>query len=147
MQPLRAEVAKLYFAPSRTIFRGVETFDREFILRVLNERPDLKWVITEVPEEAIWHITIETQFYIDQRVPDKSIGESYTHVYNYPFLTRLSYDHWMKRPEPRHAFADLIAYRRYILIKQLTKIEGKLFLVEGRGAGVLDVFELSEIVE
>lgn len=133
-------MAKLYFAVSETIPDGIHEFDRAFILKVLNEREDLKWDVTRSPEEAIWHITIETQFYIDQRVPDDSIGESHTHVQHLPFLTRLSYDHWNHRPNPQEAFEDVYAYRRYILIKQLTKLEHKPFLVEPIGADVLDVF-------
>lgn len=131
---------KLYFAISETIPDGIDPVDRAFILKILNERPDLKWTVTQTPEEADWHITIETQFYIDQRVPDEFIGESYTYVHQVPFLTRLSYDHWNRRPAPKEAFDDLYAYRRYILIKQLTKLERKPFLVERDGAAVLDVF-------
>lgn len=131
---------KLYFAISETIPEGIHPLDRAFILKILNERPDLKWTVTQTPEEADWHITIETQFYIDQRVPDESIGESYTYVHQYPFLTRLSFEHWNRRPAPKEAFDDLYAYRRYILIKQLTKLERKPFLVEPNGADVLDVF-------
>lgn len=131
---------KLYFAVSETIPEGIHPLDRTFILKILNERVDLKWVVTQKPEEADWHITIETQFFIDQRVADQSIGESYTYVHQYPFLTRLSYDHWNRRPKPTEAFEDLYAYRRYILIKQLTKLEKRPFLVEPIGARVLDVF-------
>ena len=131
---------KLYFAVSETIPEGIHDLDRAFILSILNERPDLKWVVTQKPEEADWHITIETQFFIDQRVPDDSIGESYTYVHQYPFLTRLSYEHWNRRPNPQEAFQDLYAYRRYIVIKQLTKLEQRPFLVEPDGADVLDVF-------
>lgn len=136
----RPTVAKLYFAKSETIDEGVHDLDRTFILNILNERGDLKWVITRVPEEAVWHITIETQFFIDQRVPDNSIGESYTYVHQFPFLTRLSFDHWNRRPNPQEAFQDLYAYRRYIIVKQLAKLERKPFLVEPHGADVLDVF-------
>ena len=135
---------KLYFAVSETIPEGVPDLDRAFILKILNEREDLKWVVTRVPEEADWHITIETQFFIDQRVPDNSIGESYTYVHQYPFLTRLSHDHWNRRPEPKEAFDDLYGYRRYILIKQLAHIEGKPFLIQPNGADVLDVFATEE---
>lgn len=137
-------VAKLYFAKSETIPEGVPDLDRAFILCILNEREELRWVLTRSPEEATWHITIETQFFIDQRVPDDSIGESYTYVHQFPFLTRLSYDHWNRRPEPKEAFIDLYAYRRYILIKQLTKLERKPFLMEPDGAAVLDVFASDE---
>lgn len=131
---------RLYFAVSETIPEGIHTLDREFILKILNERPDLKWAVTQKPEDADWHITIETQFYIDQRVPDDSIGESYTYVNQYPFLTRLSYDHWNRRPAPKEAFEDLCAYRRYIIVKQLTKMENRPFLYEPVGANVIDVF-------
>ena len=133
-------VAKLYFPPCETIPDGIDDLDRVFILKILNEREDLKWVATQKPEEAMWHICMETQFFIDQRVPDDSIGESYTYVRQYPFLTRLSYDHWNRRPNPAEAFEDLYAYRRYILIKQLTRLERKPFLVEAFGANVLDAF-------
>lgn len=139
-----ASIAKLYFAKSETIPEGVLDVDRAFILCILNEREELRWVLTRSPEEADWHITIETQFFIDQRVPDHSIGESYTYVDQYPFLTRLSYDHWNRRPDPQEAFQDLYAYRRYILIKQLTKMERKPFLVQPDGADVLDVFASEE---
>lgn len=140
----RPPVAKVYFAKSETIFRGIEPDDRVFILKILNERQDLKWVVTTNPEEADWHITIETQFYIDQRVPDKDIGETATFVYQKPFLTRISAEHWRIRPEPRQAFIDTQAYRRYIIMKQLSKIRGLPFLHEESGEDVLDVFNVEE---
>ena len=137
-------VAKLYFAISETIPEGIEPLDRVFILKILNEREDLKWVVTQKPEEALWHITMETQFFIDQRVPDNSIGESYSYVDQFPFLTRLSYDHWNRRPYPKEAFDDVYGYRRYILMKQLAKLERRPFLLQPSGADILDVFGSDE---
>lgn len=138
----RPPVVKVYFAVSQTIFRGVEPEDRQFILRILNEYPGVKWAITDKPEEAEWHITMETQFYIDQRVPDDEIGESSTFVYQKPFLTRISADHWRHRPEPRSAFLDTHSYRRYIITKQMAKVLNVPFLHEKDGEDVIDHFDL-----
>ena len=134
--------AYLHFAVSASTY-GFDPTERQFIVSVLNKREDLKWFVTTEPLAADWHIALETQFYIDQRVPDCAIGQTYTYTKHRPFLTRISNEHWHQRPEPLEAFPDLWAYRMYLIVQQLCAIERKPFLRETKGANVLDVFGLN----
>lgn len=105
---------RIFFQESQSC-RSLTADEIGFILDIVWEH-DKQLKIALVWGEAAWSIRLETQRYIDSI--SNILGSSASFPLVTPKVTVLSLEEWESRPEPKNAFSNQLAFRRFLIMRE-----------------------------